>query len=188
MESSPANLLLHYWHYDPSFFDVPGRAATLPLTGEISFASLARRYAGDIPVGAVKEELKRAGVIAESNGYVSVRKRYFQAENLDHDFIRNITFSLKSLASTVEHNATLVTRDDFSSELNEKEGRFERFAWSDQLNAAARVSFRRWVRQEGARFIEDADDWIGNNERTKNSWKEEEAKSIGVGLYFFEED
>jgi len=188
MESSPANLLLHYWRYDPSFYEIPGRAAMLPLTGDASFSSLARRYAGDIPIGAMKEELKRAGVITESDGSVSVRKNYFQPEKLDEDFIRNITFSIKSLASTVVYNAMLVTRDDFSQELNEKEGRFERFAWTDQLSAPSRAAFRQWVRQEGAKFIERADDWIGKNERAKESWKAEDAQSLGVGLYFFEED
>jgi len=188
MEASPANLLLHFWHYDNDFSTESGVPAPLATDGDLGFSGLVRRYAGDIPVGAIKDALKSAGVIEERNGIVYVCKRYFQPENLDSDFIRNISFSIKSLAGTVVHNAKLVSRDDYSRSLNETHGRFERFAWSDRLNDESRAAFRAWVRKEGAGFVERADHWIGKNEYSKNLWEDEEAKSMGVGLYFFEEE
>ncbi len=188
MEISPANLLLHYWHFDGDFSESPGRPAPLPFDGIISFSELARRYAGDIPVGAIKEELKRAEVVSESNGFLTVQKRYFQPEEFDQDFIRNIFLSMGNLACTVAHNADLVSRDDYTQELNENEGRFERFAWSDQLSEASREAFRSWVRNEGSRFIEEADHWIGENELDKDSRDGCKPRSVGVGIYFFEED
>ena len=186
MELSPGNLLLHYWHYDTDFYEKPGVASPLPLEGDRSFSALIRRYAGDIPVGAVKEELRRAGVIDEHAGVVRVRKRYFQPEEFDDDFIRNIAFSIKNVATTAIHNADLVSRSDFTQALNENRGRFERFAWSDHLSQEARETFRQWVRQEGANFIERADHWIGENEISNSTRKSE--KTIGVGLYYFEDD
>lgn len=188
MEISPANLLLHYWHYDDDFSVERGVAAPLAADGDLGFSALVSRYAGDIPAGALKEALKSAGVVQERDGVITVCKRYYQPENFDEDFLRNISLSIKNLAETVAHNAKLVARDDFSQALNETQGRFERFAWSDQLSDDFRLAFRAWVRTEGEAFIEKADHWIGGNESPKNLWEFEKTRSIGVGLYFFEED
>jgi hypothetical protein len=188
MEISPVNLLLHYWHYDDDFSIERGVAAPLTTEGKKGFPELVRRYAGDIPAGALKEVLKSAGVVQEQDGFISVCKRYFQPENLDEDFIRNISLSIRNLAETVVHNANLVAREDYSTTLNETLGRFERFAWSDQLSDTSRLAFRAWVRREGQTFIERADHWIGENEDPKNLWRKKETQTIGVGVYFFEED
>lgn len=188
MEISPINLLLHYWHYDDDFSVERGVAAPLAADGDLGFSALVRRYAGDIPAGALKEALKSAGVVQERDGIISVCKRYFQPMNLDKDFIQNISLSISNLAGTVVHNAKLVARDDFSEALSEIQGRFERFAWSDQLSEDSKLAFRAWVRKEGEAFIERADHWIGENEDSKDLWRKEETRTIGVGLYFFEED
>lgn len=188
MELSPVNLLIHYWHYDQEFCDETGVPRPLPVEGSKSFAVLAQRYVGDIPVGALKEELKRTGVVTEADGMLIVKTRYFQAESFGEDFVRNMAFSLTSLSTTIVHNSKLVARADFSQELNEKEGRFERFAWSDQMDEESREQFRRWVRSEGQDFIEQADAWIGRNEVKRDSWDEVDPRNIGVGVYFFEED
>lgn len=188
MEISPVNLLLHYWHYDDDFCVERGVAAPLAVDGDRGFAVLVRRYAGDIPPGALKEALKGAGVVEEEDGVIRVCRRYFQPSNLDEDFIRNISMSIRNLACTVAHNTKLVAREDYSPSLNETAGRFERFAWSDRLSDELRSEFRAWVRKEGATFIERADHWIGENENPKDLWEQDEARTIGVGVYFFEED
>ena len=188
MEISPVNILLHYWHYDDDFCIQRGVAAPLPTDGEKGFSALVRRYAGDIPAGALKEALKSAGIVRETAGVLTVCKRYFQPENLDEDFIRNISLSIRNLACTVVHNAGLVARQDYSIEVAETEGRFERFAWSDRLSEDSRLAFRAWVRKEGEAFVERADHWIGENEDPKAAWQERETRTIGVGVYFFDED
>ncbi len=188
MELSPVNLLIHYWHYDQEFCDRSGVPRPLPVDGKSSFAALAQRYVGDIPIGALRDELKRTGVVAETDGILTVSRRYFQAESFDEDFVRNMAFSLTSLSTTIVHNSKLISRADFSQEVNEKEGRFERFAWSDQMAEGSREQFRKWVRSEGQSFIEKADAWIGCNEVERASWDEDCPRNIGVGVYFFEED
>ena len=187
MEVSPVNLMLHFWHFDKDFCSAPGDPAPLPIDGAISFAELARRYAGDIPAGALREELKRADVISEEDGLLTLRKRYFQPKQFDEDFIRGIAFSIQNMACTVVHNAELVSRPNFNSAMNVREGRFERFAWSEGLTVESRRAFKTWVREEGARFIEVADEWIGQNESIEAK-SEFEKKNIGVGVYLFEED
>ena len=188
MEISPANLLIHYWHFDGDFSEAPGSPLPLPIDGPRSFSELARRYAGDIPVGAIKEELKRAAVVSEVDGTLIVQRRFFQPFEFDPDFIRNIIFAMRNLACTVVHNAGLVSRPDFTEDLNVREGRFERFAWSERLDAAGREDFRQWVRSEGAKFIEKADHWIGESELPGSEPLSTHPRSIGVGVYFFEEE
>ena len=76
MEASPVNTVLHEWHFDPDFSDGGGTAKTLPFEGPLSFSTLVSRYVGDIPPGAMRSTLQKAGVLTQnSDGSVSVSQR-----------------------------------------------------------------------------------------------------------------
>jgi hypothetical protein len=188
MESSPVNTVLHYWHYDPDFSDGPGHPKVLPVEGSRSFSSLVKRYAGDIPPGALKTELCRSGVVTESEGGLSLLKRYHFPSNFHDDYIRYMAFSLRNLGNTVAHNADLARLDRVSEEIHRLHGRFERCAWSEHLSAESIRALQLWVRDKGGEFIEDADHWIGKHEMPRSSWAGSSPRAAGVGLYFFIED
>lgn len=190
MEATPANVVIHFWQFDPAFCVAPGQPRALPIEGEDSFAALVGRYAGDIPVGAMRTELSRMGVVEVDRGSrLRLVKRYVHPSGATEDFMRNIAFSLTNLGNTVSHNAELTER--FKSDeaaAHALHGRFERTAWTDHLMPAAIQSFQAWVRQRGAEFIESADDWIGKNELTAENWDQSTPRTFGVGVYYFEED
>jgi len=189
IETSPASTVLHHWHYDPDFSVSAGKPKPLSLTGQKSFSELVRRYAGDIPVGAMKTELERAAVIIEdADRRVVAIKHYLHPAEFDEDFVRNIAFSIQNLTTTIIHNTNLLQSENFSAEINEKYGRFERFAWANHVNADAADVFRTWIRNEGSEFLERADDWIGEKELPQSQWESGPSKTVGVGVYYFEDD
>ena len=54
---NPATVVLHAWHSDPDFLGADGQPRSLAASGDgVTFATLCRRYAGDIPSGAMLSE------------------------------------------------------------------------------------------------------------------------------------
>jgi len=183
MEVTPANTVLHYWHFDPMFCQPIGHPKPLPFEGENSFTTLVRKYAGDIPPGAMRKELTRAGTVIEDRDRdLTVRERYFYPAAFHEDFVRNAAFALTNLGNTLVHNATLVGNENAI-----RQGRFERFAWTQYLTTESAVAFKSWVRVEGTSFIERADDWIGKKE-VRHRDRRVENRTVGVGVYYFEEE
>jgi hypothetical protein len=181
-------MILHYWHFDPDFSGIPGKPKVLPLEGENSFSTLVRRYAGDIPPGAVKAEFLRTGVVLEAPGEtLSVAKRYAFPSSFDEDYVRKLAFSLRNLGGTIFHNAAV--RGARGGPGNRVEyGRFERFAHSPWLPTDSMREFEYWVRTEGARFLETVDHWIGTHEIPLHARDNTAPRNIGVGMYFFIDD
>lgn len=186
LESNPASQVLHHWHYDPAFSLQPGKPKALPFEGLTSFSSLVAKYAGDIPPGAVRTELRRAGTVEEIDGLLVVKQRYFVSAAFDEDLINRITFALTNLGSTVVHNAELYHAQGSNAPMTA--GRLERSAWTERLSEADRIEFRAWVRLQGAKFVEDANQWLGERELPKEAWKSHPPRTLGVGVYYFEED
>jgi len=185
MEVTPANTVLHYWHFDPIFSERAGCPRALPFNGSDGFAALVKKYAGDIPAGAIRKALINAGTVVEDpEGKLVVRERYFYPAAFNEDFIHNAAFALRSLGETLVYNAALA--GDCTSPGAIRNGRFERFAWTDRLKEEAIDRFKQWVRCEGTRFIERADNWIGANEEAGSP--KSKRRIAGVGVYFFEED
>lgn len=188
LETTPLNSILHYWHFDPDFSEVPGKPKVLPLEGETSFSTLVKRYAGDIPPGAMRAEFTRTGVAVEQpDATLCIVKRYRFPSDFDEDYVRMMAFSLTNLGSTVVHNATVRGAGDRTRSRMEH-GRFERFAHSRWLAADSVREFEYWVRCEGAQFLERADHWIGTHEIPRTARDNTAPRNIGVGIYFFIDD
>jgi hypothetical protein len=187
MEATPINTLLHQWHFDPDFSEVPGKPRPLPSEGDVSFATLVRRYGGDIPVGALKTELCRSGLATEeANGTLAPRKRYSVAAGFNEEYLRRVSFSLRTHAGTLAYNATLRSKEGASQP--RAETRLDRVAYSSEMTEASVKAFEKWVRSEGETFIERADDWIGSREVVRKRQHPKPAPIAGVGIYFFVDD
>jgi hypothetical protein len=183
MKASPANTILHYWHYDRRYCEAEGIPRALAFAGPGSFTELVRAYGGDLPPGAIKTELRRAGVLEESeDGRLVPVRRFFHSLEVDADFVANIAFSLSNLANTVTHNARVAACG--SHELR----RFERFAWTEHLPDSKVAALQRVVTARGLGFLEEVDDWIGREELPRKDWDSNPKRAVGVGVYFFYED
>lgn len=178
--SGPPARVLHAWHTDPRFLEPDGTPRALSFDGpDASFSTLVRLVAGDVPPGAVRAELRRAGAISESDdGQISAVKRYYVPGNVDEKAITVLTNLLFPLAAGIEHNSNPDRKGD---------GFIQRFAFSERLKADKVPEFRDWSRREATGFIESVDDWIAAHEgEVARDSKRGPASIAGVGVFYYE--
>jgi hypothetical protein len=178
--SGPPAKVLHAWHMDRRFLSDNGTPLDLPFdNGAPCFCDLVRAVAGDVPPGAVRAELKRAGAIVDlEDGLVRVVKRYFVPGNFDEKAITVISGILFPLTAGIDHNANPVRNAD---------GFIQRFAYSDRVDAANVPVFRKWARIEATQFIESIDDWLAKNEqRERPDVDRGDERIVGVGVFYYE--
>ena len=189
MEASPVNTILQEWHFDPDFSDGAGAPKSLPLEGPLSFSTLVAKFAGDIPPGAMRSTLQKAGILLQdADGRVCVTRPYFYSREYDADLIRNIAFSLGNLGSTVVHNLGVHQLPGLSSEKKHELARMERGVWSEHLGEEGAARFKQWVKSAAPRFLEEANRFIGENELPRDQWPTTTPRAIGVSLFYYEED
>jgi hypothetical protein len=189
METSPLNTILHQWHFDSDFSDGAGTAKSLPFEGPASFSALVARHAGDIPAGAMRSTLQKAGLLTlDPDGLISVSQSFFYSRVFDEDFIRGLAFSLNNLGSTLVHNAAVHQRTDISNDKKRELGRLERTAWSEYLGEEGIARFKGWVDDAAPRFLKESNRLIGEIELPKSARGANRPRSVGVSVYYFEED
>ena len=88
--------ILTGWHADPEFIDSEGRPKDLFFAGPTgSMPRLLKRYAGDLPHGAVCKEMSQRGLTQElENGRVRVLKRDCVYSGLDPDMVMQLGVAL----------------------------------------------------------------------------------------------
>jgi hypothetical protein len=172
--------LLHLWYTDPKYLDSSGHPLQLAMFEPApSFSELVRSVAGDVPLGAVKAELKQAGAVVElSDGTLQVLKQYYVPDNFDEKALTAIVGSLFTVAAATEHNANPERTTD---------GFLQRFAWSTSLPSQSVELFRHWSRIQATDFVESMDRWLGAHEppeSTKAEWSSNQL--VGIGVYYYE--
>jgi hypothetical protein len=189
METSPVNTILHQWHFDADYSDGAGKARALAFEGPVSFSTLVSRYVGDIPPGAMRSTLQKAGVLEQNaDGLLVVSQPFFYSRKFDEDFVRGLAFSMSNLGSTLVYNATLHQRAELSHERKSELARLERGVWSEHLSKEAAMRFKAWVDQTAPRFLEEANRLIGETELPRSQWNSIPPRAIGVSVYYYEED
>ena len=173
----PPGDVLHGWFTDPAYRGANGRPAELSFdSGAATFSQLSRRYAGDIPPGALRAELLRLGVIEETpRGTLRPLQRHVVPSSFDEKLLTSISFSLYSLASTVAFNTDPKRRG---------KGRIERFVNNSELPRAKQPAVRAELRERIKAFSEDVDDFLAANEDPA----QESGPAVGVGVFYYEED
>lgn len=179
-QSGPLARVLHAWHVDQRFIDENGNPRDLDFQNDDDgFSALVRAVAGDVPPGAVRVELKRAGAIVELEcGRFRLVKRYYVPGSFDEKAITVMSGMLFPLAMGIAHNAN----PDRASE-----GFIQRFAYSDGLNSTLVPEFRRWSRMEATKFIEAMDDWLARNESpAQGGDRHADGVTTGIGVFYYE--
>jgi len=178
--ATPAAMVLAGWHTDADFVDDTGRPLVLPFDAEFpSLAALVTRYAGDVPPGAVRAELKRAQAVEEqADGRLKVLKRYFVPPLIDEKLVNSIELMLAGLAATIARSA---------DPDRAQPGHIHRFVFSDTLSASAVRLFRNVARQRSQELLESLDDWLGSNQVQSEFADEPVAEQrVGVGVFYYE--
>lgn len=181
-QSGPLARVLHAWHVDRRFVGRDGKPRDLEFQDEeLGFGALVRAVAGDVPPGAVRTELKRAGAITDlEDGRLRAVKRYYVPGTVDEKAITVVSGMIFPLASGVAHNT------DPSRTVG---GFIQRYAFSQSLPPDAVDRFRVWSREQATRFIEQMDDWLADNEQDvagSSSRDPVDYRNAGVGVFYYE--
>jgi hypothetical protein len=178
--SGPLARVLHAWHSDQRFCAGEGAPRDLDFqVGDASFSALVRAVAGDVPAGAVRAELRRAGAVVDLNdGRLRAVKRYYVPGSVDEKAITVLSGMVFPMTAGIAHNADPDRKSD---------GFIQRYAFSESLSDASILAFRMWSRIEATRFIESMDDWLAKHEIDNAVLPDDRlTKTAGIGVFYYE--
>lgn len=177
----PPAEIIEKWHSDPEFVDAAGRPKVLSFDGPApSFASLVKKYGGDIPPGAMRTELKRVGALDENeSGLLTVRKKYFRPIERDDQLKRALGQAIYGLGLTIDHNLGET----------EEQSWVERLAFSTRIRTDDRSRVRRLSQDRASEFVESVNDLFSAYETIyADDEPDGTSSTIGIGVYYFESD
>lgn len=173
--------ILTAWHTDKEFLDEQGQPKDLPPTGPVgSLASLLKRYAGDLPHGAIRKELLQLGLIDElESGRLKILKRDYLYTALDPEIVRQMSLALHDHASTLEHNLNAERKTPI---------RFERLADNVHVSSRSAKAFNELVKERGMRFLQEMDAWLSEHEVDTSKSTSSRKIRLGVGVYSIQDE
>lgn len=177
----PPAEIIEKWHSDQEFVDEAGRPKVLSFDGPApSFASLVKKYGGDIPPGAMRTELKRVGALDENeSGLLTVRKKYFRPIERDDQLKRALGQAIYGLGLTIDHNLGET----------EEQSWVERLAFSTRIRTDDRSRVRRLSQDRASEFVESVNDLFSAYETIyADDEPDGTSSTIGIGVYYFESD
>jgi len=177
VELSPLSDVLHKWFTDPNYTARDGRPKKLRYSsGPISFSTLVKECASDLPVGAIRVELIRCGAVSvDKRDRLLAKRRHVVPDALDDRIVTSIVFNLRALASTIAFNG-----GDPPRELS----RIERFVESNPLKENDVAEIRGQLRKQIVQFTEHIDDFFSEAETSPDR----SGKRVGVGVYYYEDE
>jgi hypothetical protein len=85
-DQTPVKRVINGWRTDRKFANRDGRPKRLRISGSsLSFASLVKKYGGDVPHRAVLDELRRIGAVSGDEDSVQLQPSYHRYQR--HDFV-----------------------------------------------------------------------------------------------------
>jgi len=167
------------WIRDADFRDRKGEPLELEIEGEHGFATLVRRYSGDMPSRAVLDELLRVGAVEQlEDARLRIRSRAFVPQRSQADKIGILGRDVADLIATIDHNLQHGATDP----------RFQRKVMYHSIPASALPAFRRGSAADAQALLEKLDRWLAAHDvdDPKDASPLPRAR-VGLGIYYFEE-
>jgi hypothetical protein len=168
------------WVNDEDYQDDQGQPALLPVEGsEISFASLVKKYSGDVPVRALLDELLRVGaVLKQDNKMLTLKERAYVPRAGDLENVAILGVDVAGLLNTIDNNL----------QPEQKQALFQRKVYYDNLPEEALEELRAMTREHGQVLLEKLNKWMVQQDRDTSDKKNGTGRfAAGVGVYLFEE-
>jgi hypothetical protein len=175
---SPGALVLQHWHTDTEYSDKDGNPIVIDFeNGGKSFTSLVRKYAGDIPAGAMRTELKRIGAVQElEGGELMVLKREFVPPGLDDRLALGLDSIIQSAAETLSHNCDPENANDLS---------FQQIWGVTTIDPDNFPEIKRVARARLTEFGRSFDNYLSELEQPFDG-ENSSGREVGIGLYYYE--
>ncbi len=168
------------WLREPDFIDAEGQPAILPMSGGgASFSELVRRFSGDIPARAIRDELMRVGALEQlEDGRIRLLARAYIPKASEVDKIHILGTDVSHLISTIDHNLRPDTTEPY----------FQRKVAYDNIPQEVLPQLRRLTVRKAQALLEKMDRWLARHDRDANpAVAGTDRKRVGIGIYYFEE-
>lgn len=172
------------WHTDTDFTGPYGLPLELPFEGggeKRDFASLIGRYAPDVPPSFMRDELKRARLIKETEpGWYKVLTRTYVPDASELDSLERLGIAVKNFVETLDFNR---------QEAEPNQRLFERTVVADNgIRPEDLPRFKVYVRSRAQLLLEEIDNWLSQLDTPSAS--DGDAVSpveTGVGIFHYVE-
>lgn len=168
---------LQRWHTDPRFVDSKGNPKVLEFsTSGVCFSDLVRRVGGDVPPGAVRDELIAGESVEEGeDGRLRAVRRYFVPGAVSEDLVLNLAQLVVPVIEGLVSNTT---------ETNSEVRFLQRVSYTDRLKDSSLPIVRKLARERCSQFVEQIDDWLTSHE--VRDGQPDSARRVEVGVFYFE--
>ena len=183
VRTTPITEVITSWFADSKFLDDDGRPSVLPYAeGSNSFTNLVKRYAGDVPPGAMRTELKRLNLVDENeDGSLVVKERTLVPSNNTDNLITCLVHGVYPLLATTVVN----THPDKVRGQGAAQFTTYSLAIPDVDRARVkRISYDR-LHELAISFDDLFTTFASDDHKEHDSTK---SPVIAVGLYYFEEN
>lgn len=169
------------WIRDSRYSSTEEGPPPLPLEGEgPSFTELVKRYSGDVPPRAVRDELVRVGAAEQmKDGRIRLLSRSYVPRTGEVEKIGILGTDVSELISTIDHNLTAAAAEAF---LQQKVS-------YDNLPVEAVPEIRKIARMRAEELLDFLDRTISAHDRDVNpAVRGTGRKRAGVGIFYFEDE
>ena len=168
------------WLQDPDYRDANDEALVLDMNGEApSFTHLVRKYSGDIPARAIRDELMRVGAVElDEDDMIHLLSRAYVPRHGEADMLAVLGTDVSDFIQTIDHN---LQHADSDSRLQLK-------VVYDNLPEEAVGEFQSLAGKRGRELLEEFNIWLATRDRDINPESEGTGRiRAGLGVYYFEE-
>jgi len=165
------------WVNDPEFHDAQGQPDELPVEGEKgSFATLARKYSGDVPTQSMLAVLTVASCIEKTGTRVRLIRHAYVPGNDSAEKLSILGTDTAELIATIDHNLVC----------EESALRFQRKVSNSRVSADALPEFQALSAQKAQALLEELDAWLDRHEVESDTQDSAQGKYVSLGIYFYE--
>lgn len=168
------------WLYDDYFLDKNGDPDTLPFSdAERSFATLVKKYSGDMPPRAVADELQRVGAIEiTAHGEYRLNARGYVPSGGELEKLHVLGTDTRDLIFTIDHNLTHPS----------DQARFQRKVMYNNVPLEYVKPFRKISARLGQGVLEQLNEWLAEHDRDSTPDIVGRGRArLGLGIHIIEE-
>ncbi|KQU81074.1 MULTISPECIES: DUF6502 family protein [unclassified Rhizobacter] len=178
-EYNRAARVLTGWIRDAEYLDRSGEPLPIEFEGERSFATLVKRYSGDMPARAVLDELLRVGAIGRrEDGLIEPLQRAYVPQAGVLEKLSILGRDTSDLIDTIDHNIQHGSTDP----------RYQRKVMYDGIPSRDLGAFRKLSAAKAQALLETLDSWLAAHDVDDEPGEPSVPRSrVGLGIYYFEE-
>jgi len=163
------------WLNDPQYVYEEGNPRALSVDGSgTSFASLVKRYSGDIPTKAMLKLLESSNCVEVKDGLVHLVKNAYVPGSDPKEVVRILGKDTSELINTIDHNLTTDSASKW----------FQRKVSNPRVRTVALSTFKEFSRKRSQALLEELDAWLSDNEADED----EDSRYISLSIYYNEKE